>query len=90
MSPLELEVLLNIYYSPVWQNPKFVHEEAFIFQLKENGIIAESKRKTLEPPLTHGWALTDKGNAWVQLILNVPMPKKAWVDENGQVIKVVV
>lgn len=78
-SPLEIEVLLHYYYSPD-PHPKHNTEVVsnIIHKFRNDGIFTVQ----VQPQLT------DKGKAWLTIILNTPYPKQAFVDQQGNVIKV--
>lgn len=76
MTPNDLEVLIHCYVSPE-RHPRIdapAVREA-IKKFIRDGIIDERHRTT------------EKGEAWLELILRVPYPKKAYVDEEGKVIR---
>ena len=77
-SPLEIEVLLHYYYSPD-PHPKHNTEGVvnIIHKFRNHGIFTDQ----VQP------YLTDKGKAWLHLILNTPYPKQVFVDQFGNVIE---
>lgn len=77
-SPLEIEVLLHYYY---WLDPHPKHNTEgvakIIHKFRVDGIFTDQ----VQP------YLTDKGKAWLHLILNTPYPKQAFVDQHNNVIE---
>lgn len=87
MAPIELEILLNIYYSPVWQKLyKTNILNATVDNLMRLGVIRHRDEWGCEYHREHDLEMTDKGKAWIHLILNVEPPKQAWIDKNGEII----
>lgn len=76
-TPVEIEVLLHYYYSPV---PHPSHNSPAvtdtIHKFREDGIFT----KNVHPELTL------KGRAWLKLILNTPYPTECFIDQYGNVI----
>lgn len=78
-SSLKIEVLLHYYCSskphPDCNTPGVIE---IIKSLRKEGIFTDQ----VQP------ALTDKGKAWVKLILNTPYPEQVFVDQNKNIISI--
>ena len=78
ITPIELEVLIYHYCSP---EPYPYRESpagsAAIKKFREDGIF----NTAIHPQVT------DKGKAWLKLILDVPYPRQVFVDQNNNVIE---
>ena len=83
MTPYELLVLIHHYGSP---GPFPQHETKLYKDTTTrfvcDGIFWECPEKE------NGFDLTDLGKAWLFAILKTPVPKLAYVDAEGHVIKV--
>lgn len=79
LTPLELEILLHYYSS----SDEFKTESR-----KTDDAIMRFIYDDIIEPLTETSPerLTNKGKAWVELVLNTPMPQQVWLDGNGNVI----
>ena len=73
MTPLELEVLLHIYYSPEI-NP-LMESMAGSAALRR---FAEENTIFLDPEGTY--RLTEKGDTFVKMLLATPIPIQQWID----------
>lgn len=80
MSPVQMAILMNIYYSPVWQTD--YRDDDFLQDLLNAGIIDIDTDREIE------YRLTPRGMAWVQDILNTPYPQPAFLDKAGNVIEI--
>ncbi len=80
LTPVELEVLLHLYHrtEPLPEDPP--HQNALRY-LQPIGAV------NLNPVAAqYEWSITNKGEAWVRMLLNAPPPRKAWVDQKGNVM----
>lgn len=82
MSPSDLEVLLHYHRTsmphPRWDAPAVI---GAIDGFLKDGIIVENQENRIKT-----YTITDKGKAWLTMILKTPMPLTAWVDENNKVV----
>jgi DNA-binding PadR family transcriptional regulator len=78
MTPNDIEILIHYYVSP---NPHPRIDAGAVKQAVQafvkDGIFIEADGDK------SGYSVTDKGKAWLATILNVPYPKKIWVDGRG-------
>ena len=82
MTPYQLSLLIHLRTSPsesLYSGTELYEQTNEEFRLE--GVIRHSNTTD------SGWELTDKGIAWLTCILNTPIPKQAWVDENGNIIR---
>ena len=77
-TPVEIEVLRHYYYSP---DPHPRHHTPAV-----SDAINKFRRNDIFTDQVHP-NLTDRGVAWLKLILNTPYPKKAYTDQYGNLIK---
>jgi hypothetical protein len=73
-SPLEIEVVLHYYHSPEPHprvNAPAVKEA--IQRFVNDGILSAAEGPAL-------LKVTDRGNAWVRMIVETPYPEGAWID----------
>lgn len=80
-SPNDIEVLIHCYlhsYPHLHIDTPEVRDTINWF--RQHGIVDTTGENT--------YGTTDKGAAWLQMILNTPFPTEAWVDENGEMIDV--
>lgn len=82
MSPSDLEVLIHYHCCPA-QHPR--HDAPAVI---------ESTNKFLSDEIIRdcngnqsGYTTTEKGRAWLKMILNTPYPTQCWVDGNGNRIE---
>lgn len=81
MTPYTLTLLIHIRTSPA----KFPLSNTSVYEETINTF----KQNKIIKPYTEaetGYQLTNKGIAWLKLILNTPLPKRAYVDSSGKVI----
>ena len=88
-TPNDIEVLLHYYVSPE-PHPR-VEADAVrqtIGRYLKEGILEEDKEGTFVEGTKklNCYCVTDKGKAWLRLILSVPYPKQAWVGQDGKII----
>ena len=81
MSPSDIEVLIHCHVCPR-PHPRIDAPAVrdAINRFCDHGIIIYTDENT--------YTTTDRGKAWLQMILNTPFPTRAWVDKNGEVIDV--
>ena len=75
MTPNDIDVLLHYHVSPR------LHEN---FSAPE--VMGATSRFVVDGILeSHGdsYITTDRGHAWIEMILRVPYPRQVWVDEKG-------
>jgi len=80
MSPSDLEVLIHYHCFPL-KHPR-CNAPAVIQAIKmflRDEIIKECENDS-------GYTTTEKGRAWVKMILSTPYPTQQWVDDKGNVI----
>jgi len=78
-TPNDIEVLLHYYVSPV-EHPRCTAP----------AVMATTSRYITDGILQHSegsFVVTEKGAAWLKMILNVPYPTLAWIDDQGEIIK---
>lgn len=81
-TPLTLQILIHACTSNApFENAEAPAVKEEIARLETLGVI----RPTVEPEKTFN--STPKGNVWLKIILRVPMPTPAFLDENGKVIE---
>lgn len=87
LKPAELEFLLHCYIfgEPHPQEDAPTYKNAAQFFLRE-GIIANRSEEERVEHGGGGYSVTARGKAWLQLILNTPMPEAAWMDSEGKLI----
>ena len=83
MTPNDLEILIHCHVSPT-RHPRIDYHAVreSINKFIKDGIIEESADR--DGP--HYYTTTDKGRAWIEMILRTPYPRQVWVDEKGKVI----
>jgi hypothetical protein len=83
MSPLDLEVLIHYHCNP-YQHHR--HDSPCVADATKtffmDGIIDKSNKTG------SGYTTTEKGRAWLAMILKTPYPTQCWVDGNGNRIDV--
>lgn len=80
MTSLHLKLLLHHYtHNEPWGGQASAFEE----QLRAEGLLE------ITPPNIQGgpYRVTDKGEAHIQQLLDLPLPTLAWIDRDGQVIQ---
>ena len=74
MTPIKLDILLHCHISPTahpqYDSPAFRVE---LQNLMEEDIVRSTSKENI-------FALTQKGEAWLRLILETPMPILQWID----------
>lgn len=86
MTPLDLEILSHYYVTPEPHPNQEAHAvQASIGCFVSDGIL-EQRPRTGENPLL-SYQLTEKGVAFLQLLLQTPYPKQVFVDDSGNVIE---
>lgn len=75
-TPNDIDVMLHYYVSPA----KHPREEAPAVREATAKFVRDG---LLEPQEEGHYSATDRGQAWVEMLLRVPFPRKAWVDETG-------
>ena len=81
MTPYELSILLHISTTSLrydGDDTKLYEETINLFKLR--GVIVQTN------DTEHKCALTKKGEAWIECILNTKEPVQAWIDEQGRII----
>ncbi len=81
LTPNDLEILIHCHVSPTLHpniNAPAVRET--IDRFVKDGIIESSYEGGY-------YNTTEKGKAWLTIILQTPHPREAWVDNVGRVIK---
>jgi len=76
------------YYSPA-PFPKAdvpAYEKAFTTLEKRGAIEWVPPCENSVPPTEGYYKVTDRGTAWVKQVLRIPIPKIAYLDEQGEVI----
>ena len=83
MSPYEIEILLHIYCSPAeLPQAKTPLLERTLKDFENEGLIIPSFHRD------SGWSTLPKGDAFVELLCNTPIPKGGWFDpRNGEIIE---
>lgn len=78
MSPSDLEVLIHYHRCPA-QHPRY-----------DAPAVIEATKKFLMDEIIKvdygnesGYSTTEKGRAWLSMILKTPYPVQFWVDDNG-------
>ena len=75
MTPNDIDVLLHYHVSPILHpsfNAPAVQEATHQFLL--DGILESTG---------DSYTTSDRGKAWIEMILRVPYPRQVWVDEKG-------
>lgn len=75
MSPSELEVLLHYYYTPVDIENRSDLQSRPVGRFKELGLLAITDTD-------HRSHITERGKAYVEAILSLPLPVQIWVTPN--------
>lgn len=92
MTPNDLEILIH-YYTSSKPHPRLSAPavKASIEEFLAFGIL--KLREDISAG-THAditklgmYRLTDKGRAWLSMILKTPYPKQVWIDQSGDIIK---
>ena len=87
MTPYELSLLLHIYTTPVdfYQESTLLRSETLDHFTMINIIcyVGKSSDGTYE---SHGYKLTKLGEAWLEEILNTPVPKIVYMNHNGKIL----
>ena len=83
MTPYELSVLIHHYVScgPFEYCQTDLYKNTVV-RFEHDGIFSKSSETE------NGYVVTDLGKAWLFAILKTPVPKLAYVDAEGHVIKV--
>lgn len=76
LTPLQLEVLLHTYYSPSRYPRMSGPAKEAIDLFVDCGIFFEVAEQA--EVNYSGLSVTEKGKAWVEAILSVPMPVQKW------------
>jgi DNA-binding PadR family transcriptional regulator len=76
MSPSDLEVLIHCH-AVAGVHPRFDAPAVrdAIYRFRSDGIIEEHSL-----PCRNEFYTTEKGKAWLEMILRTPMPTEAWID----------
>lgn len=83
MTPYELSVLIHHYTSPA----KFEHCHKTLYTATVQTFVNQSVfRRDTEKD--NGYRVTNLGKAWLQVILQTPLPKQVYADAQDQIIKV--
>lgn len=78
--PVGIEIILHMYYSP---NPSpYEGTQAYDSCMKDFGLAGLVEWKVASGEWDAKWWLTNRGNAWVELICSTPYPEKReeWFD----------
>lgn len=81
-TPSDIEILIHYFVCPE-PHPR-VHASAVkgtIAMYLNSDILEE------DTVFESGYKVTEKGHAWLQMILAVPYPIQRWTDRDGNVIK---
>lgn len=75
MSPFKMDVLMH-YYCMAVPHPKVMSKgvQEYIHDLVEDGVMIMDEESGT------GFRMTEKGYAWIQMILDTPMPISVWTD----------
>jgi len=82
LTPNALEILIHYFVCPD-PHPRF-HAPAVkeaISHFLEEGILESNDSLDLGT-----YSLTDKGGAWLTIILQTPYPKQVWIDQDNKMI----
>ena len=81
MTPYELKFLIHLRTTPEkWPNDDTDLYKNVVNCFEVEGVIETDGEKG------SGWKLTDLGEAWLEVILHVPKPKRCFVDYKGRVV----
>ena len=80
LSPYELGVLMHHYTSPA----EYAHHDKDLYDETLRKFIGLSVWRRLDRDYNAG--LTDLGKAWCQSILQTPLPRQVFVDNNNHII----
>lgn len=82
MSPLQIEVMLHHYYTPLkWPRDAV---PGFSWLVDAKLLMVDDDPSEGESPYT----ITDRGRAYVQILLSAPLPESAWLNPaTGGIIK---
>ena len=75
-TPNDIDVMLHYYASPT------IHPRADAPAVREATEMFV-REGLLEPEGSHHYNATDKGAAWISMLLRVPFPRVAWADDSG-------
>ena len=78
MTPLELEVLMHIYVTPL-RFPHLNHLGSIVGKFLKLGILEASDTES-------GYVVSDLGRAWIYSILSTPIPKMGYIGQDGKLI----
>ena len=81
LTPFHLTLLLHTHTSPKTYDPWSRLANEYLEDLQEMGALT-----TDEPNLTK-YKTTPLGEAWINAILNTPLPRIAFLDQNGKEIQ---
>lgn len=83
MTPYDLKLLLHIYVTPInFEHAGTEHYEGVIQDFLMRGIIKQETEFSYHNE--HGYALTEKGKAWLEMILSTPVPVNRWIDPRDE------
>lgn len=78
MSPLEVRVMLHYHCSLTdWEGPE---DKNFMFKLHQKMIRQDMLARAREDEFGPQYLITPKGRAYVQMVLDVPVPIVNYVD----------
>lgn len=79
-SPLKIEILLKAHYHPKYMINRWNSAEVDIAaDLLKDKLLVRYGASNLDPS-AEALALTEKGKAFVEMILNTPYPVQSWTD----------
>lgn len=77
LTPFRLEILLHYFYSAE-PHPRI--KEACVLAVIDHWINQGVMQREIYTESAGGNRITEKGNAWVNFILDTPMPIPTWID----------
>lgn len=89
MCPLEIEIMLHHYYTPsVWPRRSEAADEYMrvllhMEMLREWGPNDRPANIDSSP-----YKIAERGMAYVQMLMRMPLPQPAWVDGEGRVVQI--
>lgn len=86
-SPANIRFLLDCHLSPEGHEPNgSPHSTDLVKQWLADGVIERYEPFDATPCTLPHYRATPLGRAWVQALCNVPLPKAAFVDDQGRIL----
>jgi hypothetical protein len=84
LSPLQIKILLHHHCTPAPFEPRTQVYWDAVNQFKADGVLKGDEERDEGTDLS--FCTTNLGSAWVSAICNTPMPRIAYLDQNGKEI----